>query len=181
MEKLKRIPAGDLQEKLRLGFEGLRDEMEKEIFLDVCCYFVGMKEELVVKIMDGCGMYGESGLRGLKWRCLIGVEIGSGRLKMHDLVRDMGREIVRQSCVKQPGRRSRIWFHREALHILANQTVTILYPKSSYLGSWLDSSLCTQIDIKDDAYEFLRILFVNIEVKLGNSTFPLLLLFIFYH
>lgn len=122
MEKLKRIPAGDLQEKLRLGFEGLRDEMEKEIFLDVCCYFVGMKEELVVKIMDGCGMYGESGLRGLKWRCLIGVEIGSGRLKMHDLVRDMGREIVRQSCVKQPGRRSRIWFHREALHILANQT-----------------------------------------------------------
>ncbi|KAA0049884.1 hypothetical protein IC582_011079 [Cucumis melo] len=124
LERLKMIPAGDLQEKLRLGFEGLRDEMEREIFLDVCCYFVGMKEELVVKIMDGCGMYGESGLRGLKWRCLVGVEIWSGRLKMHDLVRDMGREIVRQTCVKEPARRSRVWLYHEALKILLHQTGT---------------------------------------------------------
>ncbi|KAI4332415.1 hypothetical protein L6164_017325 [Bauhinia variegata] len=37
---------------------------------------------------------------------------------MHDLIQDMGREIVRQESPNDPGQRSRLWFHKDILHVL---------------------------------------------------------------
>ncbi|KAG5514278.1 hypothetical protein RHGRI_035622 [Rhododendron griersonianum] len=37
---------------------------------------------------------------------------------MHDLLGDMGREIVRQESVKDPGRRSRLWYHEDSHGVL---------------------------------------------------------------
>ncbi|CAI8608217.1 unnamed protein product [Vicia faba] len=42
---------------------------------------------------------------------------------MHDLIRNMGREIARESSTK-PGKRSRLWFHEDALHILTTNSGT---------------------------------------------------------
>ncbi|GLT71271.1 hypothetical protein SLA2020_433040 [Shorea laevis] len=37
---------------------------------------------------------------------------------MHDLIRDMGREIVRERSRKDLGQRSRLWFHKDVLDVL---------------------------------------------------------------
>uniref|UniRef100_A0A0V0GUX7 Putative ovule protein n=1 Tax=Solanum chacoense TaxID=4108 RepID=A0A0V0GUX7_SOLCH len=37
---------------------------------------------------------------------------------MHDLVRDMAREIVRQESLNEPHMRSRLWFHEDVNYVL---------------------------------------------------------------
>ncbi|RDY12716.1 Disease resistance-like protein CSA1, partial [Mucuna pruriens] len=45
---------------------------------------------------------------------------------MHRLLRDMGREIIRQSSGKEPGKRSRLWTREDVLDILTKNTGTII-------------------------------------------------------
>ncbi|XAR64088.1 hypothetical protein NMG60_11024295 [Bertholletia excelsa] len=46
------------------------------------------------------------------------------KLEMHQLVQEMGREIVRQESPKDPGNRSRIWDNKDSLHILQEKSAT---------------------------------------------------------
>ncbi|XP_010047230.2 disease resistance protein RPV1-like isoform X1 [Eucalyptus grandis] len=47
------------------------------------------------------------------------IKVGNDhRLLMHDQLRDLGREIVRQENYEEPWKRSRVWIHKEALHVL---------------------------------------------------------------
>ncbi|XP_059429109.1 disease resistance protein RPV1-like [Corylus avellana] len=39
------------------------------------------------------------------------------KFDMHDSLQDMGREIVRQESCKEPGKRSRLWFHEDVRHV----------------------------------------------------------------
>ena len=43
---------------------------------------------------------------------------------MHDLLRDMGREIIREKSRKEPGERSRLWFCKDVLDVLSEQIVS---------------------------------------------------------
>ncbi|KAI4317995.1 hypothetical protein L6164_025811 [Bauhinia variegata] len=45
-------------------------------------------------------------------------------IQMHDLIYEMGKEIVRQECRKNPGRRSRLWDPEEIYDIFQNNEVT---------------------------------------------------------
>jgi hypothetical protein len=45
---------------------------------------------------------------------------------MHDLLQEMGKEIVRRESPTEPGRRSRLWFYNDILHVLKNNTVSWL-------------------------------------------------------
>ncbi|KAI4306668.1 hypothetical protein L6164_029926 [Bauhinia variegata] len=45
-------------------------------------------------------------------------------MKIHDLLRDMGREIIRQVSPLEPGRRSRLLFHEDVLEVLTQNTGT---------------------------------------------------------
>ncbi|XP_042979967.1 disease resistance protein Roq1-like [Carya illinoinensis] len=91
LEKYKRIPHNDIQEKLRIGYDGL-EENEKCIFLDIACFFTGEKEEYVTKILDGCGFFPNSGIKVLMDKSLIIID-ESRKLVMHDLLKDTDREI----------------------------------------------------------------------------------------
>ena len=42
---------------------------------------------------------------------------------MHDLIQEMGRNIVRQESPKEPGQRSRLWLYEDIKHVLMNDTV----------------------------------------------------------
>ncbi|MCH89584.1 NBS-containing resistance-like protein, partial [Trifolium medium] len=55
LSKLKQIPNDQIHEKLKISFDGLRDRMEKDIFLDVCCFFIGKDIAYVTEILNGCG------------------------------------------------------------------------------------------------------------------------------
>ncbi|KAG2707345.1 hypothetical protein I3760_05G144500 [Carya illinoinensis] len=106
LEKYKRIPHNDIQEKLRIGYDGL-EENEKCIFLDIACFFTGEKEEYVTKILDGCGFFPNSGIKVLMDKSLIIID-ESRKLVMHDLLKDTDREI----------KRTRLWFHEDVRYVL---------------------------------------------------------------
>ena len=58
-------------------------------------------------------------------RSLITIGQKDHKLKMHDLLQDMGREIVRELEPNHIGRRSRLWFHQDVEDILLNHTVNV--------------------------------------------------------
>jgi len=124
LSKLERIPNDQVHEKLRISYDGLKDDMVKDIFLDICCFFIGKDRAYVTEILNGCGLYADIGIAVLIDRSLLKVE-KNNKLGMHDLIRDMGREIVRESSAREPGKRSRLWFHEDVHDVLAKNTVRI--------------------------------------------------------
>lgn len=42
---------------------------------------------------------------------------------MHDLIQEMGREVVREESIKNPGQRSRLWDPEEVDDVLTNNRV----------------------------------------------------------
>ena len=126
LSKLEVIPNTQVQNKLRISFDGLCDDMEKDIFLDVCCFFIGKERGYVTDILNGCGLHADIGIRVLIDRGLIKIE-KNNKLGMHHLLRDMGREIVRQSSTMQPGKRSRLWLSKDVLDVLIKNTVSTFF------------------------------------------------------
>ncbi|KAK9269411.1 hypothetical protein L1049_001184 [Liquidambar formosana] len=123
LDKLKRIPHDQIQKILRISFDGLKDDAVENIFLDFACFFLGMDKEYVFKILDGCGFFPEIGISILIGRCLLSIN-EYNKFMMHDLLRDMGREIVRQESCKDPGNRSRLWFLNDVHDVLKKHTGT---------------------------------------------------------
>ncbi|XP_059455238.1 disease resistance protein RPV1-like [Corylus avellana] len=83
----------------------------------------GGSVEYVTEMLDGRGFHSYSGIEELKDKCLITLS-RYGLLEMHDLLQEMGREIVRQESPKEPGQRSRLWFHEDVRHVLEENTGT---------------------------------------------------------
>jgi len=122
LSKLEKIPHEEVQEKLKISYDGLTDDTKKAIFLDICCFFIGKDKDYVTEILNGCGLFAGIGIAVLIERSLLKVE-KNNKLGMHDLIRDMGREIVRGSSTNDPGDRSRLWFHEDAHSVLTKNTV----------------------------------------------------------
>ncbi|XP_059429094.1 disease resistance protein RPV1-like [Corylus avellana] len=116
LEKYKRIPEKNILEKLQLSYDGL-DESEKNIFLDIACFFKGQNEKYVTEMLDSCGFNPVIGIAILVEKSLITID-HEVKLAMHDLLQDMGKEIVRQESPKRPGKRSRLWFHEDVRDVL---------------------------------------------------------------
>ncbi|ESW06180.1 hypothetical protein PHAVU_010G026900 [Phaseolus vulgaris] len=92
--KLKKIPEFiKFDQILKISFDGLCNQMEKDLFLDLCCSFVGKGRACVTKILNGCGIDADSGIRVLIERSLIRVN-KNNKLGMHPLLREMGRNII---------------------------------------------------------------------------------------
>ncbi|KAK4270103.1 hypothetical protein QN277_023183 [Acacia crassicarpa] len=123
LSKLQRIPNKDIHAKLKISYDGLNDHMEKDIFLDICCFFINKDRSYVTQILDGCGLHAKNGLQVLIERSLL--KVGrNNKLEMHDLLQGMGKEIIRESPPKDPEERSRLWFHEEVLDVLIEHTGT---------------------------------------------------------
>ncbi|CAK8533399.1 unnamed protein product [Lathyrus sativus] len=123
LEKLKRIPNSQVQKKLRISYDGLNDDDEKEMFLDIACFFIGMDRYDVIHILNDCGLSAEIGISVLVERSLVTVD-DKNMIRMHDLLRGMGREIIREESPRIPENRSRLWFQEHVIEILSRQTGT---------------------------------------------------------
>ncbi|KAL7257957.1 hypothetical protein ACSBR1_004142 [Camellia fascicularis] len=123
LQKLKAIPNSEVIEKLKISYDSLQDDHDKNLFLHVACFFVGMDEDLVVTILNECDFYTMVGIQNLIDRCLLTVDEGK-KLVMHQLVQKMGREIVRQESPNEPGERSRLWNHKDSFNVLRENTGT---------------------------------------------------------
>ncbi|XP_042475546.1 disease resistance protein RUN1-like [Macadamia integrifolia] len=122
VKKLAKIPDNAVQKKLRISYDGLSYE-EKEIFLDIACFFIGIDKNIACYIWDGCGFFPGDGIDKLCLNALVKID-ENNELRMHDQLRDLGREIVRQENFKEPGERSRLWSHEAALEVLSTRKGT---------------------------------------------------------
>ncbi|MCH84083.1 TMV resistance protein N, partial [Trifolium medium] len=122
--KLEKIPNDQVQQKLRISYDGLEDHTIKDIFLDICCFFIGKNRADVTEILNDCGFYADIGIAVLIERSLIKVEKKNNKLQIHDLLRDMGRAIVGESSPKNPGEHSRLWFPNDVVDVLTKNIGT---------------------------------------------------------
>lgn len=121
--RLKSVPNREYNEILKISYDGL-DDFDKAIFLDIACFFTGEDKNYVMKILDACKFFPDIGIRVLIDKCLITVE--NNKLGMHDLLQEMGREIVRKESPNNPGERSRLWFADDAIDVLTENLVCFL-------------------------------------------------------
>ena len=123
LKKLQKIPHKEIQKILGISFDSLEDYELKDIFLDIGCFFIGTNKDYVNKFLDGCGFSPDIGINILIERSLLGVN-EKNELMMHDLIHDMGREIVRKMAPRDPGKRSRLWCHDDDLNVLIKHLVS---------------------------------------------------------
>ncbi|XP_068343913.1 disease resistance protein RPV1-like [Pyrus communis] len=121
LEKLKKIPNEGIMKPLRVSFERL-DPTQKDIFLDISCFFIGQDKDYVAKILDGCNFFATIGISDLRERCFITVE--DKKLNMHDLLREMAKVIISGYSRLPPGEWSRLWNHEEIIDVLRDKSGT---------------------------------------------------------
>ena len=120
LDRLKIFPNRKILDALQISFDGL-EEMEKEIFLNIACFFNHENQETIKEILDILGLSTEIGLSVLREKSLI--KLSWNHVWMHDLLQEMGRDRVRHECKDDPGERSRLWFYRDIDNVLKSNTV----------------------------------------------------------
>nr|XP_012466198.1 unnamed protein product [Gossypium raimondii] len=123
IERLKRDSNKEILDKLRISFDGL-EEREKNIFLDIACFFNGENKDFVIKVLNGCEFFPDIGIDVLVKKSLLNIDEHNKYLKMHDLLQEMGRTIVKEKCIDEPGKRCRLWKERDVHHVLTKNTAT---------------------------------------------------------
>ncbi|TYG96451.1 hypothetical protein ES288_A11G351700v1 [Gossypium darwinii] len=122
VERLKGDSNKEILNTLRISFDGL-EEREKNIFLDIACFFNGEEKDFVMKVLDGCEFFSDIGIDVLIKKSLIKVHEDK-YLWMHNLIQEMGRQIVREKSIDEPGKRCRLWEERDVYHVLTKNTAT---------------------------------------------------------
>ena len=123
LDKYEGIPDKDIQKVLQVSYQGL-NETEQNIFLDLACFFKGLFKDYVVDILNSCNLHPVITIQKFIDKCLITVD-QFNKLWMHDLLQQMGREIVRQESPQIPGLRSRLWYYEDAFEVLMENKVQL--------------------------------------------------------
>ncbi|XVE50369.1 hypothetical protein DITRI_Ditri01bG0157100 [Diplodiscus trichospermus] len=133
---------------LRISYDAL-DREEKDIFLDMACFFKGEKEDHVTRIMDACYISADSGIQDLIDKSLINVS--QNEISMHDLLQKMGWDVVCQESPSEPERRSRLWIPEDIYDVLVENTGT-----KTLKGILLDMSSIPEMELKPEAFAKMR-------------------------
>ncbi|XP_031475630.1 disease resistance protein RUN1-like isoform X2 [Nymphaea colorata] len=134
LKDLQNNPDPHIQQQLRISYDGLKEERQRQIFLDISCFFIGKDREKATHMWKACDWCPERVIPDLCSRSLIDID-QHGEFSMHDVIREMGREIVRQEAVTESWMRSRQWSSQHIFHLLRrtekNKRVKgIVLPKS---------------------------------------------------
>ncbi|KAG4380633.1 hypothetical protein GLYMA_16G211400v4 [Glycine max] len=122
LEQYKKIPNKRIQDILKVSYNALEEDQQK-IFLDIACCLKGYELAEVEDIL--CAHYGvcmKYGIGVLVDKSLI--KIKNGRVTLHELIEVMGKEIDRQESPKELGKHRRLWFHKDIIQVLAENTGT---------------------------------------------------------
>ncbi|KAH9289020.1 hypothetical protein KI387_033137, partial [Taxus chinensis] len=96
LNKISRLLPKDIKETLKISYDAL-DEEDKEMFLDIACFFIGERKSLAIAVWDGSEWSGVHGWETLVNKCLVEFD-ENNIIRMHDQLRDLGKEIaIRQS------------------------------------------------------------------------------------
>ncbi|TYH86784.1 hypothetical protein ES332_D01G068900v1 [Gossypium tomentosum] len=122
-ERLKKESNKEILDRLQISFDGL-EQSEKDIFIDIACFFKGEDKDMVAKILDGCGFFVDIGIDVLIKKSLIIID-EDNKLSMHDLLQEMGKKIVYQESPNEPGERSRLWEENDTYNAIHHLPLVI--------------------------------------------------------
>nr|XP_011458231.1 PREDICTED: TMV resistance protein N-like isoform X2 [Fragaria vesca subsp. vesca] len=123
LQKLQQTPNRTVFEILRISFDGL-DEMEKKIFLDISCFHRLYNNKSMIELAYSSKCCTRITIDVLVEKSLLTIS-SDNEIGIHDLIRDMGCEIVRQESYEDPGRRSRLWLWNDIFHVFTKNTGTL--------------------------------------------------------
>ncbi|XP_071740392.1 disease resistance protein RPV1-like [Rutidosis leptorrhynchoides] len=104
----------DIRGVLERNYNSLTD-FEKDVFLHIACFFVGIDMEYVVNVLEP-DYAAISKIETLIKRCFLYVTPDK-KLMMHGLLQEMGRSIV-DRVSRIPAERSRVWCNKDSYEIL---------------------------------------------------------------
>ncbi|XP_039165588.1 disease resistance protein RPV1 [Eucalyptus grandis] len=122
LKKLQSAPHQHIFEILKISVEMLSEE-QREIFLDIACFYVGEERIYPYYMWKALDFYPKIEINFLIGMSLIKIDVDD-RLLMHNLLRDLGREIVRREDLKVPGKCSRLWQPKIALEVMKTRMGT---------------------------------------------------------
>ncbi|PNY00455.1 disease resistance protein (TIR-NBS-LRR class) [Trifolium pratense] len=122
LDQCERVLDKKIQMTLQLSFDALEKE-EKSVFLDIACCLKGYKLTTVERILHSHHGYSiKNHINVLVEKSLIKIS-ESGNVTLHDLIEDMGKDIVRQES-PDPGERSRLWASKDINEVLKENKVS---------------------------------------------------------
>ncbi|KAK4258291.1 hypothetical protein QN277_007752 [Acacia crassicarpa] len=122
LERFEKVPNEEIMSILRVSFDSLNPS-EKQVFLDISCFFAGDLLAYVEEVLHACGFFPKYSIGVLIDRSLVSISVNK-RVMMHDLIKGMGREIVRQESPFHLGKRSRLWLYEDVLQVLQHNMGT---------------------------------------------------------
>nr|AAD25971.1 flax rust resistance protein [Linum usitatissimum] len=162
----KTLNLDEVYDRLKISYDALKPEA-KEIFLDIACFFIGKNKEVPYYMWTDCNFYPASNIIFLIQRCMI--QVGDDdKFKMHDQLRDMGREIVRREDIR-PWKRSRIWSREEGIDLLLNKKGSSKVKAISMVPPWVSWD-------NNVKYEFKSECFLNLSELRYFYAYPTILL-----
>ncbi|XP_039683030.1 disease resistance protein RUN1 [Medicago truncatula] len=130
LDGYEKIPNKKIHEILKVSYDALEEE-QQSVFLDIACCFKGCEWEEFEDILRA--HYGHCithHLGVLAEKSLVKISSTSYHsgsiydVRLHDLIEDMGKEVVRQESPKEPGERSRLWCQDDIVNVLKENTGT---------------------------------------------------------
>ncbi|MED6225709.1 hypothetical protein PIB30_096261 [Stylosanthes scabra] len=118
LRKLETHPDSSIFNVLKLSYDGL-DDSEKNIFLDIAFFFKGEHKDNVIRFLDSCDFFGAIGIDNLQRKALITTS-PEDTIQMHDLIEQMGLEIVFKESTKDVKKRSRLRNPEDVRKLLEN-------------------------------------------------------------
>ncbi|XLS48831.1 hypothetical protein HN51_023189 [Arachis hypogaea] len=145
LKKLRVHPNVDIYNVLKLSYDGL-DDSEKNIFLDIAFFFRGEYMDNVIRFLDSCNFFGDIGISTLERKALI--TIVGDTIEMHDLIQQMGWEVVRRESNKDSGKLTRINKAEDFCNLLKNSE-----EKSLVEGIMIDLSQIGDLHLNADTFK----------------------------
>ncbi|WVZ19581.1 hypothetical protein V8G54_006903 [Vigna mungo] len=128
LDKLKKMPPTKVYDVIKLSYDDL-DRKEKQIFLDLACFFCISFQKITIGYLKYLLKDGERdnsvvvSLERLKDKALITFS-QDNVVYIHDSIKEMAWEIVRQESPEDPGNRSRLWAMDDIYEAFKNDKVS---------------------------------------------------------
>ncbi|TQD70361.1 hypothetical protein C1H46_044103 [Malus baccata] len=109
-------PYIDIQIILRKTYDAW-DYNLQQVFLDIACFFKGKNKDYVLQMLRSSTLNARQDIIDvLVEKAIITIEVN--RILMHDLLEKMGKHIVYEESPTEPGKRSRLWHHKDVCDVL---------------------------------------------------------------
>ncbi len=115
--------------KLKVSYDDHSLSLQaRKMFLDIACFMIGQPGRIAMQIFEACKSDYEGAqtvlFRKLEDKCLVELD-EDGRIRMHDLLRDMGRQVVKNEArTMKKGTPSHLWDPETVQRVLEDKEVS---------------------------------------------------------